>query len=83
MLHSLSRNIAVFLFDVNDKFPLEVYIYGIEICLSSLIGIIAILIISFYYRIKQRIFCVYRGINSFQIFRNLTTNLLSILIFLV
>ena len=47
MLHSLSRNIAVFLFDDNDKFPLEVYIYGIEICLSSLIGIIAILIISF------------------------------------
>lgn len=47
MLHSLSRNIAVFLFDDNDKFPLEVYIYGIEICLSSLIGIVAILIISF------------------------------------
>ena len=43
MLHSLSKNIAAFLFDNNDKFPLDVYTYGIEICLSSLIGIMLIL----------------------------------------
>lgn len=43
MLHSLSKNIAVFLFDNNDRFPLDVYTYGIEICLSSLIGIMLIL----------------------------------------
>lgn len=43
MLHSLSKNIAAFLFDNNDRFPLDVYTYGIEICLSSLIGIMLIL----------------------------------------
>lgn len=45
MLHSLSENIAAFLFDDNDKYPMDVYIYGIELTISSLIGKILVLII--------------------------------------
>ncbi|HBM97820.1 MAG TPA: accessory regulator, partial [Ruminococcus sp.] len=43
MLHTLSEKIADFLFDNNDDYPIEVYIYGIEITLSTIIGAISLL----------------------------------------
>ena len=43
MLHTLSEKIADFLFDNNDYYPIEVYIYGIEITLSTIIGAISLL----------------------------------------
>ncbi len=43
MLHTLSQKIAVFLFDEKDSYPMEVYIYGIELVVSSLIGICIVL----------------------------------------
>lgn len=43
MLHRISESIAVFLFDKSDKYPIDIYIYGIELMISSLIGTIIIL----------------------------------------
>lgn len=45
MIHYLSERIAVFLFDNNDKYPLDIYIYGIELTLSSLLGTVIILML--------------------------------------
>ena len=44
MLHALSEKIAVFLFDNNDKYPIDVYVYGIELTLSSLVGMFVVLL---------------------------------------
>lgn len=38
MLHSISERIAVFLFDKESNYPFEIYTYGIELMISSLIG---------------------------------------------
>lgn len=43
MLHTISERIADFLFDNNDDYPVEVYVYGIEITLSTIIGAISLL----------------------------------------
>ena len=43
MLHALSEKIAVFLFNNNDKYPIDVYVYGIELTLSSLAGMLVVL----------------------------------------
>ena len=43
MLHTLSERIADFLFDRNDTYPIEVYVYGIELTVSSIIGAIVLL----------------------------------------
>lgn len=43
MLHTLSERIADFLFDNNDDYPIDVYVYGIEITLSTIIGAISLL----------------------------------------
>lgn len=48
MIHYLSERIAVFLFDNNDKYPLDIYIYGIELTLSSLLGAVIILILGLF-----------------------------------
>lgn len=45
MLHALAKRVAVFLFDEDDKYPVEVYIYGIELLISSLIGNLLVLIV--------------------------------------
>lgn len=37
MLHTLSKRIAFLLFS-DDEYPIEVYVYGIELIISSLIG---------------------------------------------
>lgn len=43
MLHTISENIAVFFFNKDDKYPLDIYVYGIELMISSLIGTILVL----------------------------------------
>lgn len=43
MLHTLSERIADFLFDCNDTYPIEVYVYGIELTVSSIIGAVVLL----------------------------------------
>lgn len=43
MLHSLSLRIANRFFDSSDKYPIDVYVYGIELLVSSLISTILIL----------------------------------------
>lgn len=45
MLHALSEKIADFLLDKNDDYPLEVYTYGMELILSSLIEFLLLLTI--------------------------------------
>ena len=47
MLHALSEKIAVFLFNNNDKYPIDVYVYGIELTLSSLAGMFVVLVMGF------------------------------------
>ncbi len=42
MLHKISEKIACFFFDSNDEYPLEVYIYGIELMVSSFIGTVLV-----------------------------------------
>lgn len=49
MIHYLSERIAVFLFDNNDKYPLDIYIYGIELTLSSLLGTVIILMLGIFF----------------------------------
>lgn len=44
MLHRLSENIADYFFDENDKYPKEVYKYGIELTISSVLGTLMIII---------------------------------------
>lgn len=48
MLHCLSEKLAVYFFDNNDKYPFEVYVYGIELTLSSLLGMILILLLGLF-----------------------------------
>lgn len=43
MIHTLSERIADFLFDSNDNYPIDVYVYGIELTISSIIGAIVLL----------------------------------------
>lgn len=38
MIHTISERIADFLFDNNDTYPIDVYVYGIELTVSSIIG---------------------------------------------
>lgn len=45
MLHKISENIANYLFDEESKYPMSVYIYGIELIISELIGTVIVLII--------------------------------------
>ncbi len=45
MLHSLASYIANKFFSENDKYPKEIYIYGIELLISSLISTSVILLI--------------------------------------
>lgn len=45
MLHKISENIANYLFDAESKYPMSVYIYGIELIISELIGTVIVLII--------------------------------------
>lgn len=46
MLHSLAKRIAFFLFG-DGEYPIEVYIYGLELIISSLIGESIVLILGF------------------------------------
>ena len=43
MLHTISENIANSLFDEESKYPMSIYVYGIELMISSLIGTIVVL----------------------------------------
>lgn len=45
MIHTLSERIADFLFDNNDDYPIEVYVYGIELTISSIIGASVLLLV--------------------------------------
>ena len=45
MLHSLSKHITDKFFNENDKYPKEIYIYGIELLISSFISTSVILLI--------------------------------------
>lgn len=45
MLHSLASAIANRMFDENDKYPIDIYIYGIELIISSIISTSLIMII--------------------------------------
>lgn len=45
MVHFLAEKIAVFLFDENDRYPIEVYIYGLELLVSSFIGTLLTLLL--------------------------------------
>lgn len=45
MLHTLSERIADFLFDEKDKYPLDVYTYGFELIVSSLLELLMLMII--------------------------------------
>ena len=45
MLHSLAEKIAVFLFDEKDKYPLEIYTYGMELLISSILETVILLIL--------------------------------------
>ena len=45
MLHALSEKIADFLLDKNDEYPLEVYTYGMELIISTLVEFLILLII--------------------------------------
>lgn len=45
MLHSLASAIANRMFDEQDKYPIEIYIYGIELIISSIISTALIIIV--------------------------------------
>lgn len=45
MLHSLSTYITEKFFNENDKYPKEIYVYGIELLISSFISTTVILLI--------------------------------------
>ncbi len=67
MLHLLSEKIALFLFDKNDKYPLEIYTYGFELIVSSLIEALSILILGILVGdfIETLIFVVYFSLIRF------------------
>lgn len=68
MLHKLSENIADYFFDEKDQYPKEVYIYGIELTISSALGSLTILLIGVIsgYIIESFIFMT--GLTSVRIF---------------
>lgn len=43
MLHSVSEKIAYLISDKEDSYPMEIYTYGIELILSSLIGTVLVI----------------------------------------
>lgn len=45
MIHTLSERIADFLFDNSDDYPIEVYVYGIELTISSIIGATVLILV--------------------------------------
>ena len=45
MLHRLSERIALFVCNDSDKIPLDIYIYGFELLVSSVIETISLLLI--------------------------------------
>lgn len=45
MLHELSETIADYFFDDKDSYAVDVYIYGIELAISSLFGIVLVVLI--------------------------------------
>lgn len=45
MLHKLSETIADYFFDDKDQYAIEIYIYGIELAISSLFGTILVILI--------------------------------------
>lgn len=45
MLHKISENIAKSLFDTESKYPISIYVYGIELMISSLLGTVIVLTI--------------------------------------
>lgn len=47
MLHSLSKRIAFFVCEKTDLLPLEIYVYGFELILSSIVKTVALLFIGF------------------------------------
>lgn len=47
MLHTVAESIAVLLFDKDDEYPLDVYVYGGELLISSVVGTVIILLLGF------------------------------------
>lgn len=47
MLHSLSKRIAFFVCEKTDLLPLEIYVYGFELIISSIIETSALLLVGF------------------------------------
>lgn len=47
MLHSLSKRMAFFVCEKTDLLPLDIYVYGFELILSSIIETVALLFIGF------------------------------------
>ena len=45
MLHRLSERIALSVYNNSDKIPLDIYIYGFELLVSSVIETISLLLI--------------------------------------
>lgn len=45
MLHETSEKIVDFFFDKDKDYPKEIYVYGIELAISSLIGSIIVMVI--------------------------------------
>lgn len=45
MLHKLSEIIADYFFDEKDQYTIDIYVYGIELALSSLLGNILVILI--------------------------------------
>ena len=45
MLHRLSERIALSVYNSSDKIPLDIYIYGFELLVSSVIETISLLLI--------------------------------------
>lgn len=58
MLHYISKKIACLISDKDDEYPIEIYTYGIELMISSLIGTILIIFsgIIFHLLIESLIF---------------------------
>lgn len=47
MLHKLSERIAFLIYRESDEFPIEVYVYGLELIISSILETSALLIIGY------------------------------------
>ena len=48
LLNSLSEKIADFLFADSNDYPLEVYVYGIKLLISSIIGMCVISVLGLF-----------------------------------